>query len=226
MPTNRDSFLSRVQSDAGVALRLLSGEQEGYYGALGAINGVGLADGFVVDMGGGSVQVVEVTGGLPGRAASVQLGALHVAENYLGFDAAKPGAVKRLSQQVRELLAGQFDWFKAREGATLVGIGGTVRNLAAIAQDEDGYPLDSVDNYVLSGAHVHELGDRLWRLKAEERGQDQRAARRPGRYHPCRRARLQPPAGAQRFRRRSRLAGKACARDSFTKSSWPGSRSR
>ena len=167
--TNRDSFLSRVQSDAGVDLRLLSGEQEGYYGALGAINGVGLADGFVVDMGGGSVQVVEVAGGLPGRAASVQLGALHVAENYLGFDSAKPGAVKRLSQQVREQLAGKFDWFKAREGATLVGIGGTVRNLAAIAQAEDSYPLDSVDNYILSGAHVQELGDRLWRLTAEER---------------------------------------------------------
>ena len=40
--TNRDSFLARVRSDTGIDLRLLSGEQEGYYGALGAINGVGL----------------------------------------------------------------------------------------------------------------------------------------------------------------------------------------
>ena len=169
--TNRDSFLARVKSDTGIDLRLLSGEQEGYYGALGAINGVGLRDGFVVDMGGGSVQVVEVHDGLPGRAMSVQLGALHVAETYLGFDAAKPGAVKRLSQRVRDQLAEHFDWFKAHEGATLVAIGGTVRNLASIAQNEDGYPLDSVDNYVLSGHHVRELGDRLWQMTAEERSQ-------------------------------------------------------
>lgn len=167
--TNRDSFLSRVKTDAGIDLRLLSGEQEGYYGALGAINGVGVRDGFVVDMGGGSVQVVQVRGGLPGRAASVQLGALHVAENYLGFDAAKPSAVKKLTQQVKRLLAEQLDWFRAGSGGTLVAIGGTIRNLAAIAQAEDGYPLDSVDNYVLSGDHIREFGEQLWQMTAEER---------------------------------------------------------
>lgn len=167
--TNRDSFLSRVQTDAGISLRLLEGEEEGYYGALGAINGVGLTEGFVVDMGGGSVQVVEVKEGLPGRAASVPLGALEVAENYLGFDVVKPGAVKKLAQQVKDQLAAQFDWIKAREGAKLVAIGGTVRNLAGIAQSEDQYPLDSVDNYVLAGRDVAELGDRLWQLPAEER---------------------------------------------------------
>lgn len=167
--TNRDSFLSRVQDDTGVALRLLSGEQEGYYGALGAINGVGLADGFLVDMGGGSVQVVEVKDKQPARASSIQLGALYVAETYLGFDAAKPGAVKKLSRHVKEQLGEKFDWFKAREGATLVAIGGTIRNLAAIAQSEDNYPLGSVDHYVLSGSDVRELGDRLWQLTAAER---------------------------------------------------------
>ncbi len=166
---NRDSFLSRVRTDAGVTLRLLPGEEEAYYGALGAINGVGLADGFVVDMGGGSVQVTQVKAGLPGRAASVPLGALEVAENYLGFDVVKPGAVRKLSQHVRDQLAEQFDWFRAQDGAKLVAIGGTIRNLASIAQNEDGYPLDSVDNYVLAGADVRELGERLWQMTAEER---------------------------------------------------------
>ncbi len=167
---NRDSFLARAQAEAGMTLRLLSGEEEGYYGALGAINGIGLREGFVIDMGGGSVQVVEVCEGLPGRAASIQLGALHVAEAFLGFDAAKPGAVRRFSQQVKEQLAERFDWFKMREGATLVAIGGTVRNLASVVQAEDNYPLDSVDHYVLAGADVRELGDRLWQMTAEERG--------------------------------------------------------
>ena len=135
----------------------------------GAINGIGLTNGFVVDMGGGSVQVVEVQDKTPGRAASVQLGALHVAETYLGFDAAKPGAVRKLTQRVRDMLAEQFDWFKVRDGAELVAIGGTIRNLASMAQSEDGYPLDSVDHYVLAGSDVQELGDRLWHLTAEER---------------------------------------------------------
>ena len=166
---NRDSFLAHAEAEAGISLRLLTGEEEGYYGALGAINGVGISDGFVVDMGGGSAQVVEVKNGEPGRARSAQLGALHIAETYLGFDAAKPGAVKRLSQQVRKQLDEEFDWFKAYDGAELVAIGGTVRNLAAITQAERGYPLDSVDKYVLSGAEVRNLGQQLWQLSAEDR---------------------------------------------------------
>jgi exopolyphosphatase/guanosine-5'-triphosphate,3'-diphosphate pyrophosphatase len=166
---NRDSFIARVESETGISLRMLSGEEEGYYGALGAINGVGIRDGYVVDMGGGSAQVVEVRNGEPARGQSARLGALHVAETYLGFDEVKPGAVKRLTQHVRKLLDEEFGWFKAHEGAELAAIGGTVRNLASIAQAEDGYPLDSVDKYILGGADVKDLGQRLWQMTAEER---------------------------------------------------------
>ena len=56
------------------------------------------------------------------------------------------------------MLAERLDWFKVREGAALVAIGGTIRNLASMAQSEDGYPLDSVDNYVLSGNDVQRIG--------------------------------------------------------------------
>ncbi len=166
---NRDSFIARVQAEAGISLRLLSGEEEGYYGALGAINGVGIRDGFVIDMGGGSAQVVEVRGGEPGRAKSAPLGALRIAELFLGFDSAKSGAVKKLSEQVRKLLKDEFDWFRAYDGAELAAIGGTVRNLASIAQAAVGYPLDSVDKYELAGSDVRELGNRLWQMSAEER---------------------------------------------------------
>jgi len=71
---NRESFLARVKAETGWTLRLLSGEEEGRYGALGAVNATCLRDGFVIDLGGGSAQIVEVREGLPGRAASLPLG--------------------------------------------------------------------------------------------------------------------------------------------------------
>jgi len=66
---NSASFLARAEADTGWTLRILSGEEEGYYGALGAINATALSEGFVIDLGGGSAQVTEVRGGLPGGAS-------------------------------------------------------------------------------------------------------------------------------------------------------------
>ena len=45
---NGDSFLARVRAETGWTPRLLSGEEEGYFGALGALNGVGLREGLDV----------------------------------------------------------------------------------------------------------------------------------------------------------------------------------
>lgn len=165
---NREALLAPVESMGCLTLRLLSGEEEGYYGALAAVNGLGLRDGFVLDMGGGSVQVTAVNDAMPGRAVSMRLGALYTAEAYLGFEGVKPGAVKRLRALVSDELA-ELDWFQAGKGLELAAIGGTVRNLASIVQREDNYPLDSVDNYVLRADRVHDLADRLWRMSPGER---------------------------------------------------------
>lgn len=165
---NRDSFVARVRVETGLTLRLLSGEEEAYYGALGAINGTGLREGFVIDMGGGSVQVTEVRRGLPGRCVSLPLGALHVTETFLSADRLRPAEVKEFLKLVHRQLA-PLDWFSPAPGDMLVAIGGTVRNLARLQQAAEGYPLENVHGYRLGAAQLHELADRLWRLSPEER---------------------------------------------------------
>jgi exopolyphosphatase/guanosine-5'-triphosphate,3'-diphosphate pyrophosphatase len=49
---NRAEFLAKVRATTGLNLRVLTGEEEAYLGALGVINGLGLRDGLVVDVGG------------------------------------------------------------------------------------------------------------------------------------------------------------------------------
>jgi exopolyphosphatase / guanosine-5'-triphosphate,3'-diphosphate pyrophosphatase len=136
---NSASFLARAQADTGWELRILTGEEEGYYGALGGINSTGLREGFVVDMGGGSAQVIEVRGGLPGRCVSMPLGALRLTELFLDAETVTPEQVETLRGFVREQLA-PVDWFRAKPGDELVIIGGTIRNLAQIDQDKEGLP--------------------------------------------------------------------------------------
>jgi exopolyphosphatase/guanosine-5'-triphosphate,3'-diphosphate pyrophosphatase len=44
-------------------LRILDGEREAYYGVIGALNEVSLRDGCILDIGGGSAQLSQVSGG-------------------------------------------------------------------------------------------------------------------------------------------------------------------
>lgn len=165
---NGDSFLARVRADTGWEPRLLSGEEEGYIGALGAINSTGLREGFVVDLGGGSAQIVEVRAALPARIVSLPLGALRLTDLFLGYERAKPAAVDALQAFLVEQLAA-VDWFRAQPGDRLVALGGTVRNLARIEQAETGFPLDMVNGYTLAAASVQSMADRFWGMTQRAR---------------------------------------------------------
>lgn len=165
---NGDSFLARVRTETGWEPRLLSGEEESYYGALGAVNGTGLRNGFVIDLGGGSAQIVEVRQGLPNRSTSLPLGALRLSDLCLGFDRARPEDVAALRKSIQAQLAA-LTWFKAGPGDELVAIGGTIRNLAKMDAMAASYPLESIHGYRLSAANLHQLAERLWRLSAKER---------------------------------------------------------
>lgn len=165
---NSASFLARAEAETGWRLRVLSGEEEGYYGALGAINSTGLRQGYVIDLGGGSMQVTEVRDGLPGRGISLPLGALRTTELFLGSDRVTAARVTALENHLQEQF-GVLDWFRARPGDELVAIGGTIRNLAQMDQAKKHIPLDTVQGYVLEAGALHEAADQLWRLSLKRR---------------------------------------------------------
>ena len=61
-PSNSAQFLERAQAASGLRVRVLSGEEEARYGYLAAVNSTTLADGVMLDIGGGSMQLVHVVG--------------------------------------------------------------------------------------------------------------------------------------------------------------------
>ncbi len=165
---NRDSFLARVKAETGWTLRLLSGEEEGYYGALGAINATCMRNGFVIDLGGGSAQIVEVRDGLPGRTVSLPLGALRLTELFLSGSKIKPEQVAELKAYVAEQLA-PLDWFRIQPGDQLVAIGGAIRNLGKIDQERKHYPLSTIHGYRIATDDLTGMADELWRYSLRRR---------------------------------------------------------
>jgi exopolyphosphatase/guanosine-5'-triphosphate,3'-diphosphate pyrophosphatase len=165
---NRDELLEAIAGRSGIAVRVLSGAEEAYYGYLAAINSTSLADGFAIEMGGGSIQLNRVERRELVAAASFPLGAVRVSERFLPGGDASPAAIEALEAHVAEEIA-RLGWW--RGGGRLVGIGGSVRNLAAAARKRDGGARGGVQGFALTRAVLGELIDALAARPASKRGE-------------------------------------------------------
>jgi exopolyphosphatase/guanosine-5'-triphosphate,3'-diphosphate pyrophosphatase len=83
--SNREAFLSRARECLPV--RVLSDESEARYGFLAAVNSTSLEDGAVLDLGGGSLQLVRVGERRATKLRSWPLGAVRMTEAFLPRDA-------------------------------------------------------------------------------------------------------------------------------------------
>ena len=141
--SNRDEFLAR----AALPARVLSAEAEAHYGYLAAVNSTTLGDGWVLDLGGGSLQLSRVVGRLAREERSWKLGAVRMTERF-GED----------RKALRKHVASKID---SVAGGRLVAIGGTARNLAAADQVLRSLPSFGVQGHVIPRDALVELVDEL-----------------------------------------------------------------
>ncbi|MGA2320279.1 MAG: Ppx/GppA phosphatase family protein [Solirubrobacteraceae bacterium] len=168
---NAEEFLARARECFGLPIRVLSREAEARYGYLAAIDSTTLSDGCVLDLGGGSLQLVSVAERLARKSGSWRLGTVRMSERFLPPNGP---AKRRQLKELREHVAGELGhvrWPSAAEGVgrRLVGIGGTVRNLAAAAQRAAGLPSNGVQGVMITREALEELVERLASLPAAQR---------------------------------------------------------
>jgi exopolyphosphatase / guanosine-5'-triphosphate,3'-diphosphate pyrophosphatase len=145
---NRDALLGPARARTGFAIEVLTSEQEARMGYLAAVNSSTLADGAVLDLGGGSLQLTAVRERRVLAAGSWPLGAVRVTERLLpGPDPVSRGQLKRVRRAIREEIDGA-GWL-ASTGLRIVGMGGAVRNLAAAAHRAGGGEPASVQGLTL-----------------------------------------------------------------------------
>ena len=132
-----------------IPVHVLSGREEGALSADGVLLGFPGADGVLGDMGGGSLELVELDHGRMGQAASLPLGALRLADRA-GGEAAKARAI------VEGDLA-DVPWLKRGEGRDLFLVGGAWRALARMHIAQTSYPHSIVHHYVLPREEARDL---------------------------------------------------------------------
>lgn len=154
--SNGRVFLDRVRERTGLDVRLLSGEDEARLSFLSAIAHFDLKVGrtVVMDIGGGSLELVLSASGVIDRLLSFPFGAVRLTERFLGA-APTRGDVTALRKTVRGELRARLP---AREwhGAQVIGSGGTFTNLAGMHLARQG---------LLTARTVH--GTRLTRVDLE-----------------------------------------------------------
>ncbi|HEV2757483.1 MAG TPA: Ppx/GppA phosphatase family protein [Actinomycetota bacterium] len=166
---NRDDFFEGVRRLTGTDAELLSGEAEARATFLGALSDLSTGNPvLVVDIGGGSTELVSGVHE-PEHLVSLDLGSVRMLEKHLASD---PPSSEELAA-LRAEVAGALDEVKADlavpAGARLVGVAGTVTQLAALKAGVPVYDPDVTHHAVLSHGDVRRLARRLAALPYEKR---------------------------------------------------------
>jgi exopolyphosphatase / guanosine-5'-triphosphate,3'-diphosphate pyrophosphatase len=165
---NREEFLKRVQEETGLKMRVLAGNEEALYGALGAIRSVDAEDVLFFDLGGGSLELTHVDRLKVRKILSLPLGALKLTSMYAGKDGSfSKKARTRMSKRIKQQLPSRRELGIGRD-TVLVGTGGTVRAMARFDQDESDYPFDKVHNYSVGLGSVKYMTREFFKLSIEE----------------------------------------------------------
>jgi exopolyphosphatase/guanosine-5'-triphosphate,3'-diphosphate pyrophosphatase len=168
---NGAAFVHRAHKATGLPIRILSPAEEACYSYVAAVNSTSLSDGVVLDLGGGSLELVHVRRRHAEEMASWPLGAVRTTERFLAGDdptgPTAPAALASLRTHATRALD-DVPWLHGGH-ERLVGLGGTVRNLAAAACRAAGLPTDSVQGFVLTPTALDELVAELAARPPEER---------------------------------------------------------
>ncbi|HSL09776.1 MAG TPA: hypothetical protein VLA82_00475 [Actinomycetota bacterium] len=167
-----DDLLRRAH-DVGVPLRVIDGETEARLGFMGAVHDLPVRSGVTMDVGGGSVELGSFVERRLERSWTLPLGSLRVSDRFLENDPPTDRELQKLRKHVATALAdaGVVELGKRED---LVGVGGTVRNLAKIDLRRTDHPLPVLHAYELTERHldaiIGDLTERTMKRRAQVSG--------------------------------------------------------
>src|ERR1700722_8870132 len=153
---NGRAFINFAERILKTEIDVLSGSREAELTALGVICGVHHADGVVGDLGGGSLELVDVRGTRARHGLTRPLGGLALAD-------ISAKSLKKAEKYVKKMLGG-LAVLKGCEDRSFYAVGGTWRSLARLHMWQTGYPLHVMHVYAIGADEALEfakLGHRV-----------------------------------------------------------------
>ena len=170
--SNGGEFLQAARAACGVTPRVIPAEEEGRLIYLGVTSALQLdaSPSLIVDIGGGSVQLVAGTRERVKQTASVPLGALRLTELMIQQDPPGRRELARLRRRIRAKLRGAIESLGSYEPERAYGSSGSIHALAQTAAWlDDGRVVDHLNGHVLKAASLERLVDRVRRMDQTQR---------------------------------------------------------
>ena len=156
---NGPEFLRAAEEAIGAPIELLSGGREAELSALGIVSSISNADGVVGDLGGGSLELIDVKGTKVGQGTTMPLGGLAL------MDASNKSP--RQALKIAKAALANSDILDKLRGRTFYAVGGTWRALARLHMKQRSYPLAVMHNYVIPARDAADFASLVERINTE-----------------------------------------------------------
>lgn len=155
---NGPQFVDTAEEALGAHIDVLSGKEEARLAAMGVMAGVTDADGLIGDLGGGSLELIDVSGGQIRDGITFPLGPLRLIDMSGGSTA-----------KAREIIDKYLDaspLLTRLKGRNLYAVGGTWRSIARIHMAQTRYPLHVLHNYTIGREQARSVADLVAHLSS------------------------------------------------------------
>lgn len=172
--SNASVFMQHVEEIMETPPRVLSGEEEASLSFLGAtydLRGFRPQKGnlLVVDIGGGSTEVIVGGDGRILEAFSIDVGCVRMSERFLASDPPLPRELREMEDHIRRELAPRSGRVSRWEPVLMLGLAGTITTLSGLKQGLERYDGDAIHHSWLNVSDVEALYKRLYSLPLVER---------------------------------------------------------
>jgi exopolyphosphatase / guanosine-5'-triphosphate,3'-diphosphate pyrophosphatase len=149
--SNGQDFIDKAEDAIGVGINILTGKEEARFAALGVIAGIPEAEGIVGDLGGGSLELIDVSEGKLRDGITLPIGPLRLIDM-------SGGSIPRAKEIIDEYLD-KTHILENLTDRTFYAVGGTWRNLARLHMAQNKYPLHVLHHYSMTREQASGVAD-------------------------------------------------------------------
>jgi exopolyphosphatase / guanosine-5'-triphosphate,3'-diphosphate pyrophosphatase len=156
---NRDQFIARIRHETGIQVEVISGREEAQLVYRAAQHALGLENGphLLVDLGGGSLELVLVQDQRPLWMKSAKLGAGRMAEGFLLSDPPTRAQCRQLESHFEQEIGEEMQAASRAGVVRAIGTSGTINTLVAMARAARGEELGTLHGSSASAAEIARL---------------------------------------------------------------------